>query len=417
MALSSSVLIEEVVAAPGKRRRAMLLRGSGQPYAGAGWGSLLAITTTWYPGNGDEADQQVLGPQEPPSAWTGGWHRTLLSSTPILLQEDDGHQPRTTAPMDLVNFFEAIQRSGRKLRVTWSSEQAPSSRESGIGKTLGSAADVQIVREGRCKSFLYRFSTLHDVEWSMEWEWLGRGKSTQRVTDTRSGVIAQFGAAYESKLQAIVNAAAAASLAKLTPHALTLGQIGALANLPSTIANRVGRSFAQLQSSLGQITGIAKSISSQPGAISNMAISHARNSRAQALSIYRSFSSQGVETLSKKGDVRSQLRAHQTFGAIQDSSLLGARAAQEFEVQVRVTVAQAQEWLGGERAKSQAPSPGSILAVVTAKDSETPQSISQRWYGTPDHAVDILKANGLSWYLAVFAKGQRIVIPVLAGAA
>lgn len=414
MALSSTILIEEVTAGPGAQPRSILLIGSGLPYMGTPWGSILSITTTWYPGNGDEADQQVIGPQELPASWAGGWHRTMLSRSPAKIKAADWSEATVATPVDLANFFETMQRAGRRLRVTWASQQTRGTDSN--GDLVGVEAEVKIVRIGRCKKFEYRPSTLHDYAWAMEWEWLGRGRTTDKVTSTRAGVVTQLGAAYEAAIQAIVDAAAAAQAAKFNPSPITLGQLEALANAPSKLARSVDRSISQLQSNLGQVVGIARAVANQPTAISNMAINHARNTRAQALSIYRAFSSQGVETLSKRGDAASVLAAHKKFGDIQDKSQAGARAATSFETQIRQSTAVAQGWLAGERAKAEAPPVGSILTVHVAKDGETPQSISQRWYGTPDHAVDILKANSLSWYLAKFTKGQRLVIPVLSSA-
>jgi hypothetical protein len=412
---TSSVTIEEVTAAPGKRARSILLTGSGLPYVGTPWGTNLAVTTTWYPGNADEADQQVVGPQELPATWSGGWHRTMLGRTPAKLVDSSGARLTVSAPSDLANFFEGMQRAGRRLRVTWASDQAPSN---GAGGTLDTSVTIslKIVREGRCKKFEYRPHTVHDFDWAMEWDWLGRGKSTQNVTSTRSGVLTQLGAAYESAIQAILDAANAAQAAKFAPTAITIGQLAALANTPSLAVASALRSVTQLQNELGQIVGIAKTLQSQPASVANMAINHARNTQAQAKAIYREFSSQGVETLSKKGDAASVLAAHSSFGPVQDDCLLGARAAKSFEAEVRKSATVAQQWLGGEKSLAQQPSANTILTVVTAKDGDTPKAMSQRWYGTPDHDVDILRANGLSWYLPRFAKGQRVVIPVISAA-
>src|ERR1700722_19815557 len=49
---------------------------------GAEWAMKVSAVTTWYPGNPDEATQQVLGPQELPSRWNGDWRRTMIGTSP-----------------------------------------------------------------------------------------------------------------------------------------------------------------------------------------------------------------------------------------------------------------------------------------------------------------------------------------------
>lgn len=406
MAGSSSLTITELGSAPGDKPRKVVLIGSGLPYMGAEWGGQLSLSTTWYPGNDKEATQQVLGPQVLPTTWSGGWHRTMLGKTPALCTTSDGFTPRVSAPTDLVNVLEGMFRAGRRLQVVWATEQE------------GSAAlSQQITRVGRAKTWRWRYRTEHDVEWEISWEWLARNLTTPRVLSTRPKTITQMGAEYEAKLQALVDAAAAAQAAKFAPHPITLGQLEAFANTPALLAERANRSVLQLQHELGQITSIASTLASQPQAIANTAINHARNARSQAKSVYRSFSASGVETLSKKGDAASVLHAHKTFGDIQEKSLDMQRAAMDFEVGVRQSVAKAGAPLSGQTAMTTAPPPGSILAAVVCKQGDTPKSLSMRYFGSPDHDVDILKANRMAWYLATFTPGQIVVIPVLAGVA
>lgn len=407
MAGSSSLTITELGSAPGDKPRKVVLVGSGLPYMGAEWGGQLSISTTWYPGNDREATQQVLGPQVLPNTWSGGWHRTMLGKTPALCTTSDGFTPRVSAPTDLVNVLEGMFRAGRRLQVVWATEQS--------GGTA--ALTQQITRVGRAKTWRWRYRTEHDIEWEIAWEWSGRNLTTPRVTSTRPNTVTQMGAAYEAAIQALVDAAAAAQAAKYAPHPITLGQLEAFANTPALLANEANRSALKLQHELGQITDIASTLASQPQAVANTAINHARNARAQAKSIYRKFSASGVETLSKKGDAASVLHAHKTFGAVQDNALLAARAAMDFEVGVRQSVVKSSAPLSGASAMTTAPPPGSILTAVVCKQGDTPKSLSMRYYDSPDHDVDILKANKLAWFLPVFKPGQIIVIPVLAGVA
>src|SRR5437868_2429735 len=109
--------------------------GGGLPFWGAGWASSLQVSTSWYQGN-DSATQQVLGPREMPSTWSGEWTRTILSRTPCKVRED-GVESDVVSAMVLREAVETIHRSGRRIRATWA--------------VTGSTRDQsgKIVREGR----------------------------------------------------------------------------------------------------------------------------------------------------------------------------------------------------------------------------------------------------------------------------
>ena len=87
----SSLTIEELgPAGPDFQPRKIVLIGPALPFQGAEWGFENQIVTTWYPGNGQEATQQNLGPREMPSAWEGEWKRTLMGKSPSIFIDEGG---------------------------------------------------------------------------------------------------------------------------------------------------------------------------------------------------------------------------------------------------------------------------------------------------------------------------------------
>src|SRR3954466_4299054 len=142
---SSSLTIEELT---GERRK-LELRGPGLPLKGAGWEGSQNVKTTWYPGNGIEATQQVLGPKEEPSEWEGEWNRTRLGRTPCLFTDGAGTPTKVTAPSFLIDLMDDIRIRGTKLRVTWTVVD-----ESGTPR-------ASKVREGRLEKFGVQAFTAH----------------------------------------------------------------------------------------------------------------------------------------------------------------------------------------------------------------------------------------------------------------
>jgi nucleoid-associated protein YgaU len=73
-----------------------------------------------------------------------------------------------------------------------------------------------------------------------------------------------------------------------------------------------------------------------------------------------------------------------------------------------------QAFIAGRTDPTRLGNPNTVIAAYIIKAGDTPESISQHFYKTPDHAVDILRANKLSWYTATLTAGHILIIPALA---
>lgn len=402
MTYSSLLLIEETDAIQGgAATRSMALMGGGLPLMGSEWGGKNQNKTTWYPGNGEEATQQVLGPRELPSHWRGEWRITMLPKTPCRYISDDGSVVLITSPFSLWNLLETMFRSGIPLRVTWA-QQSTTGDDTQEGK---------VVREGLADTWHFKPIRIQDIDWDIEFVWRGRGGVRPRVSTTRSNLVTTNGPAFQDAVKALVNNNLAIANLRQNPAKLTLGQIEAIADTPTKIADAAARSVQQIESQVGQVVNIAATLANQPVQIQARAVDLAQNTVAQLNNFYDELSRTPVEQLTTRQKLSSLLQAHLRFGQASDDALASSDAGRTFTEQLRAVV-QATS-LTGAISPTRTSNPSSILQVYVCKQGDTPESVSQRYYGTTDHAVDVLRANRMAWHTSSFPMGKVIVIPAL----
>lgn len=413
----STITIEEVNQA-GSDSRKIVLSGPSLPFMGAAWSSEMKVVTTWYPGNGDEASQQVLGPRELPSKWQGDWRRTMMGSVPARFDDGKGSDTLISDPQVLADAFEEVIRGGSRLRVTWEVSDPMS-----VGNGRGSAERVdmtlngRIVREGRVTSYGFKYSrSMTDIEWEMQFDWLGRGKTTQNVTSTRADTVASDSADLKAKLKKIVDAQSLAQQARSNPSHLTLGQLQQIANTPAKLAESFQRQVLQLSNQVGQLVAIAETVRNQPAHVLNSGISAAHNTISIANRFRQQLTRTPPELLCTKTRYVDVVRAAKGFSQQHDNAADLSRAAQLFANRIQEARGTANRPGAGAIPVRRTVSGQAIKAVYQVKAGDTPQRISLRFYGNPDHAADILRANRLPWSTPAIAAGKVIIIPVLSGA-
>lgn len=403
---SSSVLVEELAAPAGRSPRTITLQGPGQPFRGANWGGTNMIVTEWYPGNGDEGTQQVLGPTEAPSSWAGEWNRTRMGKNPSLATDDRGASITIVDPLTLATLLEEVMRGGARLRVTWAqASSSPSSR----GK---------IVREGRAKSWDFKADRVQDIAWTIDWEWQSRGARSQTATNVRDGSLQASSARLNLAMADLASQLAAApfiqSNQKVANSAstFTLGQLESFANAPTALANNLQRLALQVQTRVQQVANIASTVQGQPSQVVGAAVNTARNAVAAAQQYVDAQGQVSFETLSTKTQLGDLLRAFRYFAQAADKTSAAALAAQVVVDQLlaKAPTPSGAGKLGPQSARASA---GDMIAVHVCRDGDTPARISARYYGSMDHGVDLLQANRLPWHQATFNKGQVLFIPKL----
>lgn len=408
MSYSSVLIVAELDSSGQPTLRQVHLVGPSLPFMDSEWSGENNLVTTWYPGNADEGTQQNLGPRELPSTWRGDWRRTMLGTCPTPYVDAHGAQSTLVDPSVLMTSLEAIFRAGRRLRVTWASLQQPDG-------TGDSTYPIQftMVREGRAKTWKWTIRTVHDIQWETTFEWQSRGATTPRVASTRDDTIGQTSAPYVASVQSLIDAANAATEENLSPRAFTLGQLESVAGGPVALMTATVASVTSLQNDLLAVSSIGGSLPNQPVQIAAAALSHAADALARSQGAYSQFSATPAELMSANDDAVSVLAAYGLFGPVADAALQTEIAAYVFYQQMKSSLPTQGPALAGKKTGPTTPGPSTVVDVYVVKDGDTPQKISMRYYQTPDHAADIMRANGLSWHTPTLPKGKQLIIPVI----
>lgn len=384
------------------KRRIVMLRRSGMPHMDAAWGVHQNSPTTWYPGN-PEGSQQVLGGQLVPSEWEGTWKRTLLGRFPCLYWSDANTGTPIINPDTLADLFESICLEGARVQVKWRS----------------------IVREGRMVDFTRTHGRSTDISWKAKFEWINRGQNTdRRVLGVRGGgpPPSLLDGALEAELAAnmeptrLLVSTRPDKLPKGTPS-LTLGQIGGLLDAPGKMLKsfcRDAREFAKKAQSAAALIQKAKNL---PYDLANTALNEAENMIAIANNTVDMLSRESPEKLAVKKNAADVVRNASYFGsATRQATILAGKCA-DIRSSVQKVVAEASG--AGINTPKDSPAQGSVLRVHAVKQGDTLISISAKYYGTPDHAYDIAKANHIAYPSAPDPSGtsigghRTIIIPVL----
>lgn len=396
--LSNVLTIDELAG----KQRYVTLRGGGLPFVGAAWGVKQNSPITWYPGN-PEGSQQVLGGQMLPSDWEGEWKRTLLSGAMCRVGSRGGIGVQVVKPETLMEVFEALCLDGMRLRVKFRN----------------------ITREGRLVEFTHNHGKTSDIEWHAKFDWVNRGSGAdRRVQGVRSGnagasideaqLSAETGANMEPSR--LLVSTAPEKLPKGTPT-MTLGQIGALLDAPNKMLTqfcRQARGFAHKIAAVGELINKARNL---PARLANTALNETENMIALCNNTVDSLSRTSPEKMTLRQNAASVAKAATYYGSgVRQSTVIAGKCAD-----VRNSLRRVRSDASGEGASASKDSPltTDILAVHAIKQGETLISISAAYYGTPDNAFSIAKANRIAYPCAPDAGGRSIggkrtlIIPVL----
>lgn len=402
---SSSVLIEEL----GDERqvlRAIELRGPALPHAPAEWGGENAMTTTWYAGNPDDATQQFMVAKLAPSQWQGCWRLTQMTRMPSKFT-DIGAAPRDIkTPQTLRDLVEDFATKGRRLRVTW------------IVNSEDAALRGRVVREGRVSSFKFPHHGTADIEWNIEFAWASKGEKSERVSAAREDNVKSATAALQAAMDVIQKVAISrinTSKAEIPGSATvdTLGQLEALANYPQELVDGISRSSQRVQSQLGSVTELITAAKDSPFVLAGALVEISRDSVRVLNDFTDAISSVPSELTTLKDDAASVIRAARDYGAVQDAVEIAAKRARELgDSAANSTGTNAGRGEVTARSSSST-KPGSLIAIRIVHEGDTPESLALEFYGTPDAAMELLRANRLPFHQTTLTPGTILIIPEL----
>jgi hypothetical protein len=380
--------------------RTLTLMGPGMPKMGAEWAFENALVTTWYPGNSDEATQQVLVAKEIPSNWEGEWNLTRLNRRPQSFSDSSG-QGQIVSPGALIDLVEDIGRKGLRLRVSWLTD----SSDANVAR--------KVVREGRFKRFSAKYRTSIDVDWTMSFDWQSRGIQQARISNLGDPNIDNASANLTNSLYATQAALAALIAAQNNPTAFTLGQLEQIADYPLKLVGVLDGAIENGIFKFAQVSGIVTQFKNLPYNFASQAVGTAGDMIAACNEFTDAISQQPVEKQVLDDQIANMTRARSDIGAAEDATMLAARAAQLAQSQLRDV--KSTNPGGGMQSpvSSSGGRQGTVYGVRLTKSTDTPQSLSQLYYGTVDHDIDILRANNLPWHQVTFEAGSIIIIPVI----
>ncbi len=392
--MSSTVAIVE----QGGLGRSVVLQAASLPFAGVPFGGDATLATQWYPGN-TRATQQVLGPKENDSTWTGIWRTTQLLRSPVrAVLAKDAPPSFLTVAYALVDAIDDLRRSGALLEVTWASSSI-------AGPGAVPQRSHRVVRYGRISSFTPTYRTIDDVEWSITFSWIGRESSTARLQNATVDVTAA--------IQAAISASAGA-VAKVRDDSLrtaadtwSLGDLEAVADAPLAMVDQFAQAAESVSSRAKSVGDLIRQTRALPSAILSRVVEVANNGLSVATEFLDAMSREAPETWTAEGRVSMFVRTCSYFsGAQSEASYL---AEQNATLRDTATRRQSTRVTGGGASAAIS----EILAVRRARPGDTWIGLSRRYYGDDSKASQLARANGRrDWEISPPA--GIIVIPTLA---
>jgi hypothetical protein len=422
---SSFITIEELSGA----LRSVTLRGAALPKQNsANWGAKQRVVTTWYPGNGAEATQQILGPTESQTRWEGEWNTNRLVGIDSV-SFSDGSSPGVVRSIfsanDVAAVIEDILRAGSSLRVIWAYDPERYDPNTGIS-LAGTYVPVEIIREGRAIEWDFKYATGDDITWSITWDWRSRGKNQQQVVQLRDGSSSTKNALTAMSL--ITEAAVTVpedntvySVTRTVPlgaSKFTLGQLQALANQVRQQVRFFSQAMNRIAGHIATVTEIINTVKNLPFEIANQALDLSTNMIAESNRFYDAVSQKPTELYDTEQKYTTFLRAMNfAKGATdisQEVAATGADSQSVFAAQLQ------QQRASGEQGNAQplGVKPGRQVGgsntqaqAHVVRRGDTLISLSMQFYGTPDGAADIAFANALSIRTPTLPIGRVLIIP------
>lgn len=389
----STIVIEEREG----RRRTLSLVGPALPLRGATWGGEMRLVTTFPPGRGGEATQQVLGPIEEPSEWEGTWNTTRMVAAPSTLLVD-GQEQQITRAFTLMSVFEDIIRSGSLLRVTWTT------------------TNRKISREGRVGPYKFPIDREDDIRWNATFVWTSRGTGNDVSPAAQAGEDVEAAVrAMNQTLTDLQSAIVGAPVQSVDPNVptgpsfVTLGQLEEIASTPRTFVERVSDTAATLRTNVSRTIGVIETARNQPAEIADVAGTAARETQAELSVVQKRIGQLPPETLTDSGTPLSGVARSAAYFALigtKNDLVLNQALVVQGAARRRVRAGDASRDADQARAAD-------MIATITARIGDTFAKLAARYYGTADLAAALARSNGFPAYQVSPPVGMRLVVPRL----
>lgn len=338
----------------------------------------MAAEFVHYPGNPIKT-VQILGAVEGSMTISGVWKDRFIgdpnafASSRTNAQVFANFKPAATLDgstiptvVDLVQAFDTMRRQGLLVKMVWG----------------------PYVRIGIIKHFRAAHITIHDVDWTLDLEWISQGEPLGPITPARGADLSQSRNALRN-IATNLSDAIVAPFADLTAKAdeIRAGVQSVNAGVEQVSA-AISQSAAAIASPVQAATSSVSILATIAGSAESLAASVARQC------VWDSFYGLPPQAVTLGQYVKAQ--AYNRF--IRSN----ARAARDVSNNSALDVAQ------------QVISP-TLLAVVEARDGQDMRDVSNRFYNTPEHWRDLARFNGVT--TSKLEPGQIVYVPPLASIA
>jgi hypothetical protein len=355
---SPPFIIEELTG----QRRSVTLKERALPYRPVAWTSRMRTKLTWYPGSAN-ATQQVLGPEEAPTTVEGMWKDRFIQGAVLV----NGDPLQIRSAEQCARLFYDLCKSGNVLRVVWGTE----------------------VRIGVLKEFSANWDRFQDLSWHCEFEWSGRDDSVRER-------------AVKTPLQNPLDKMNALD------DLLAFGPLDVVTRFQASLIDVVD----QLRDQVGQLFDYVRAI--------NALKSSPQTLLGALAAVVNSIRLETTEEIARLTETPTWGVDKETLDALTAKGVSGSPSAT-----ARVAALLSNERFGKEVARSMAALRSSCIdtlrdqeeravppeiALITMPEDTSLYALSSRFYGTPDLADFLARANGIKGTLVVPA-GSQLRIP------
>ena len=394
-------------------RREVRLLGPGLPKQGAAaWGGSLRAKTTWYPGNAANGTQQVMGAVEKQTVLSGEWNSTRLSRTPCLYSPTPGQTVQVAQADALREILEDIFRAGALLDVLWINAEAA---------TFGARS---IHRTGRAVDWNFTYARMDDLDWTVTFDWTGRGADQQKVVAFRGDPTSASSVAKLQALGVVVDEAALKTKIQLSRRTVpnsatrfTLDQLGQLLDAPSRLMRDFSQSMTRVSNRVSTLGGLVNRTKGLPSELAGQLLDATTTAIQAAQTFYDSVTRKPPELFTNQQSLSSLTRAASYFkGGVDAANVVQAQAypvSAKIRAQIdqrRATGANGIAMPTGANAASVLNGNARQVQTHVVTKGETFLSISVLYYGTVDGAYGIAFCNALS-PKSIPTPGRVLIIP------
>lgn len=195
-------------------KRTLTLTQRALPYGPMSWSGKQRAEFTTYPGNPIKT-MQVLGAEENPSDMSGFWKDRFIGvtsgqQTSMAYYTQNGQQTSLVTAIDLVALVDDIRRKGQRIVAQWG----------------------PVVRRGLLEEFEQKWHNVHDVEWTMRFEWTDQNDPDAAAVVSQDTDYANAQGTMQAQSQSMQDTVTAAADPVVSPL-----QLDAVQTLVTTIIN------------------------------------------------------------------------------------------------------------------------------------------------------------------------------------